>query len=366
MKILIIGEFSGFAKHLKNGFNQLGHEVSIVHTGDGFKGFKADDNDILYSLPHNITVGSFELKWSNFFFRQKKNNEIIAKLNKKGDFDIIVIICDSFITNSIFKVGVSLGYVKKQVQKGAKVILTSCGGDAAYLKYLPEEKFFDIAFPNGIPDYINSKKLCELLKFTSVIIPTAYDYYYTMNRFLDRNFCGKVSMTYVPLPITIMPVTITSCKNRKIVIFHGVIRPIRKGTPFFKEALRRIQSEFPNQVEIIIGGNMPYDKYIEVFNRMDILLDQTNGYGTGINANLGLMNGKVVFSGNEPEEENLRGYPSPVINAIPNSDDIYEKLKQLIIHPTEIDRIKNESREYALKYLDSKKIASLYFKLVGF
>lgn len=228
MKILIIGEFSGFAKHLKNGFNQLGHEVSIVHTGDGFKGFKADDNDILYSLPHNITVGSFELKWSNFFFRQKKNNEIIAKLNKKGDFDIIVIICDSFITNSIFKVGVSLGYVKKQVQKGAKVILTSCGGDAAYLKYLPEEKFFDIAFPNGIPDYINSKKLCELLKFTSVIIPTAYDYYYTMNRFLDRNFCGKVSMTYVPLPITIMPVTITSCKNRKIVIFHGVIRPIRK------------------------------------------------------------------------------------------------------------------------------------------
>lgn len=111
---------------------------------------------------------------------------------------------------------------------------------------------------------------------------------------------------------------------------------------------------------------MPYDKYIEVFNRMDILLDQTNGYGTGINANLGLMNGKVVFSGNEPEEENLRGYPSPVINAIPNSDDIYEKLKQLIIHPTEIDRIKNESREYALKYLDSKKIASLYFKLVGF
>ena len=37
MNILIIGEFSAFAKHLKNGFKKLGHQVTIVHAGDSFK-----------------------------------------------------------------------------------------------------------------------------------------------------------------------------------------------------------------------------------------------------------------------------------------------------------------------------------------
>lgn len=364
MKILIIGEFSGFAKHLKNGFNHFGHEVCIVHTGDGFKNFKAGENDILYSLPNDIKIGSFAIKKSNIIFRHRTNNEIVAKLKKKGNFDLIVIICDGFVTDSILRIGISLNYVKEQVQKGAKVILTTCGGDAAHHKYLPEEKYFNIAFPKGIPGRIYSKKLCKLLKLTSVIVPTAYDYYYTMSRFLDNDFGKKVPMTYVPLPITITPTTITSCKNRKIVIFHGVTRPVIKGTPFFKEALKRIQNEFPDHVEIIVAGHMPYDKYVEVFNRLDILLDQTNSYGMGINANLGLMNGKVVFSGNEPEEESLRGYPSPVINAKPDANDIYEKLKYLVTHPDEIDRIKNESREYALNYLDSEKIASRYLKII--
>ena len=61
---------------------------------------------------------------------------------------------------------------------------------------------------------------------------------------------------------------------------------------------------------------MPYDKYVKLFTEMDILLDQTNSYGMGMNAELGLMKGKVVFTGNEPENRSVLGfYTIPAINA---------------------------------------------------
>lgn len=365
MNILIIGEFSGFAKHLKNGFIQLGHNVSIIHNGDGFKGFKATNDDVLYEHPSNLKIGSVELKYSNVLYRQRINKYILESIRNKGTFDIIIIICDIFVSDSRFEVGVPLSYIKELHNQGAKIILTSCGADAAYLKYLKEEKFYNIAFPNGIKARINTNKLSKLLDLTSLIIPTAYDYYYTICRFLESDYSHKIPVHYVPLPISIEPISIIPCHNRKIVIYHGIIRPIRKGSHYFEKALDRIQKEFSDKVEIIVDGNMPYDKYIEVFKRMDILLDQTNAYGTGINANLGLMFGKVVFSGNEPEEESLRGYPSPVINASPNVEDIYNKLKYLILHPEKIDLLKQKSREFAIDFLQSKHIAEKYLKLLN-
>ena len=46
MNILIVGEFSGFARHLKNGFMALGHDVTIVQGGDGWKKL-ANNGDII-------------------------------------------------------------------------------------------------------------------------------------------------------------------------------------------------------------------------------------------------------------------------------------------------------------------------------
>ena len=54
MNILIIGEFSGFAKHLKNGFRKLGHKVTVVMTPDSFKKIKGGDGDIVYGGNINL------------------------------------------------------------------------------------------------------------------------------------------------------------------------------------------------------------------------------------------------------------------------------------------------------------------------
>ena len=42
MKILLIGEYSNLHNSLKKGLIDLGHEVTLVSFGDGFKDFSSD------------------------------------------------------------------------------------------------------------------------------------------------------------------------------------------------------------------------------------------------------------------------------------------------------------------------------------
>ena len=42
MKILLIGEYSNLHNSLKKGLIELGHEVTLVSFGDGFKNLSSD------------------------------------------------------------------------------------------------------------------------------------------------------------------------------------------------------------------------------------------------------------------------------------------------------------------------------------
>lgn len=372
MNILIIGEFSAFAKHLKNGFELLGNKVIIVQDGDGFKKIPASSNDIIYDGSRDLKVFGRHVPMSNILFFKQTNKYICDKLIELNiKFDLLVIICDSFISLNNYQLGVSYEYIKDQVSNGAKIILTSCGGDSAYQLFRKEHWYYKIAFSKSLKNLKNERptrkkvdKLKRILDMCNCIVATAYDYYYTMNRFKDVYYRNDINLKYIPLPISENEAIFSSCKNRKIVIFHGVIRSRHKGTPYIIEALTRLKNEYPDKVDVVIKGGMSYTEYCKLFERIDILVDQTNGFGTGINANIGLMSGKVVLSNNEPEEEQLRGYKSPVINICPKASQIYNELVNLISDPQKIDRLKTESRIYAKKYLNSAIIAKSYLDSV--
>ena len=102
MNILIIGEFSAFAKHLKTGFNKLGHQVTIVHSGDTYKKIESDKDDILFSLKNIIVAGHhlpgserFLSPWTNLIIQ---NN--IEKLLKGVHIDIVIVVHYGFLTNN--------------------------------------------------------------------------------------------------------------------------------------------------------------------------------------------------------------------------------------------------------------------------
>ena len=171
----------------------------------------------------------------------------------------------------------------------------------------------------------------------------------------------------IPLPITIEDkIVIKPCVGRKIIIFHGITRPEFKGTQFILEAMNRLKEEMPERVECISRGGMPYDEYVRLFDRIDILVDQTYGNGWGMNAIMGAMKGKCVLTPCGKENAENMGIPDiPFIKISPDSEQIYASLKELVSAPERIDALKEACRHFAETYCRSDLIAQRYFDAVG-
>ena len=58
MDVLLVGEYSRLHNSLKEGLIELGHNVTLAGTGDGFKGYPVDLNyeAKLFSLPVLKTI----------------------------------------------------------------------------------------------------------------------------------------------------------------------------------------------------------------------------------------------------------------------------------------------------------------------
>ena len=365
MNILIIGEFSAFAKHLKNGFKKLGHQVTIVHTGDTYKKIENDNDDILYK-PKNIVLWGIHFKgserllapWSNW----KLQREIQKKLEGRN-VDLIIVIHPDFLTDNYFLPGVKFNYLKHLINLGAKLILTACGNDPA-LQFTYSELCDSI----GLKKVKNSNRFEYLVNKADSIIPTTYYYYNAIKKYCAHHGYDSSHLKHTtPLPITVDDdYRISSCKNRKIVIFHGVTRPLIKGTPFIKEAMDRIQKEYPDRVECRCEGGLPYNEYVQLFERIDILIDQTYFNGWGMNAAIGAMKGKCVLApcGKECRED-LGIDNIPFIEIRPDAEQIYTVLKQLVENPQLIDEKKKESRKFIEEYCECSLIARRYLDAVS-
>lgn len=363
MNIIIIGEFSAYAKHLKNGFKKLGHQVTIVHGGDTYKKIESDKDDVLFTLKgivvkgHHVTGSELLLSpWTNWIIQK----EIDRRLKGKH-IDIVIVINYGFLSSRLFFPGVKLRFIKKLISKGAKLIMTACGNDPALQYAYPE-----LCKITGLRKQPNNIRYTYLLKNSDAIIPTTYCYYDAVKRYCEHfGFSANRLCHIIPLPITVDDdCEIMPCKDRKIVIFHGITRPQVKGTAFIKEAMDRIQQEYPDRVECRCEGRIPYNDYLKLFKRIDILIDQTYFNGWGMNAAIGAMKGKCVLApcGKECREdvgiENI-----PFLEIKPDVNQIYSVLKHLVEDPAEIDKYKVASREFIKRCCDSRIIARRFIEV---
>lgn len=364
MNVLIIGEFSSFAKHLKKGFGSLGHKVTIVMTPDSFKQIKGEEDDIVYG--GNLIIAGHPIRGSALLlkpFRALLIRYYLWQRYRKQPPDLIIVISSRFLTTSLFHPGTPLSFIKRQLSRRAKLIVAECGGSPA--SYYNHQDFYRERRSKVIVDDV---RYSFLLKVSHAIIPTCYGYYDDLLKYNQHHSYDLTKVhNSIPLPITIEnDCCINSCVDRKIVIFHGIIRPKDKGTPYIVEAMNRLQKEFPHLVECIAKGGMPYDEYVMIFNQIDILVDQTYGNGWGMNAIIGAMKGKCVLTPCGPENGKNMGIADiPFIQIGPDSNQIYNTLRRLVLNPQEIDRIKQSSRQFAEYYCASGKIAKQYIETVG-
>jgi len=375
MKILLVGEYSRLHNSLKEGLESLGHQVTIIATGDFFKDYPVDIkltrkyNEgiskkikiILYKL-FKIDITSVSLK-RQFYSHQKqlKNFDIVQLINE-APFGAIPKIEKQFIS-----------FLKTH---NKKLFLLSCGTDYISVKHASDQKprysilealfkekdsvkNFDTILKYLTPEYVSLHNFV----FNNVEGVIASDLDYHLPMLGHSKYKGLIAN---PINTDVLAFKQSKIKD-KIIIFHGINRPnyYKKGSDYFEGALEIIQKKYSEKIEVRVVESLPYAEYIETYNTAHIVLDQVLAYDQGYNALEAMAKGKVVFTGAEQEWLDFYNLKEDTvaINALPDVNEIVKKLEWLILNPENISEIGINARAFIEKEHDYIKIAKKYISV---
>lgn len=376
MKILLVGEYSRLHNSLKEGLQALGHEVIIVSTGDEFKKFPSDillkrkfDTGIL----KKVKVGLFKIFGLDITSLSLKSQFFKQKESFTG-FDVVQLINESPLGISPDYESEIISFLKKN---NKKLFLLSCGTDYTSVKYAFEEKFQYSILTPYFEGKISEKEFWPALKYLTPAYKKLHDFIFEI---IDGVIASDMDY-HIPLQgqkkyLGLLPNPVNTSNliynpmdfsKGKIIIFHGINRAnyFKKGNDYFDAALKKIEKKYPDKVSIITVENIPYKEYISAYNSAHILLDQVFAYDQGYNALEAMAKGKVVFTGAEKEFLELYHLEEDevCINALPDVEDLFQKMEDLILHPEKLTSISENARSFverehnyisvSKKYLDT-------------
>lgn len=371
MKILLIGEYSNLHNSLKKGLIDLGHEVTLVSFGDGFKDFSSDirlsRKKFSNSLSFIKTVFNLVFKYPySFYVKSLKLQRVIDELQ---GYDVVQLINEHAIGGLLAIEKIQLKRIKKT--NGA-LFLLSCGDDFINISYYmtSDEIKYSIMTPL-LKDKKLKSKYSYSLKYLSKpfqklskrihnisdgIIASDFDYHIPLKN--NPKYLGMI-----PNPIILGKRVAKKKSNSNLRILLGINSSsyIKKGIRYFEDALSQIEEKYP-EVDIQITKNLPFEKYLDQLNQCDILLDQVFAYDQGYNALEAMAMGKVVFTG--AEDEFLSHYSLEedeiAINALPDVSYLVEKLSTLIGNPKKIIDIGKNAKAFVEKHHEATAIAKKY------
>ncbi len=371
MNILLVGEYSRLHNSLKEGLQQLGHHVVIIGFKDGFKDYPVD-----FPLFHKwnspvlkkIRVGIYKLTGfdvnSYFTYRQ-----FVGYQKELKQFDVVQLINEHPFY-------CTFNYEKKMLQylfdNNKKVFLMCCGTDYLTVDYYFKKPTFKSLLLPYLEGKISDKAFQNVLKFRKPIFKKMHQWIYQnikgiIASDLDYDIPMQGNPKYLgmtPNPINLeklpyIPLTIED----KIVIFHGINTEnyYKKGNDYFEKALEIIGEKYGDKVDIITTRNIPYQEYIEIYNRAHILLDMVYSFDQGFHALEAMAKGKVVFTGAETEFYEYYQLKEKVnINAKPDVAYLVEQLSNLIDNPKEITSISRNAHAFVEKHHHYIQIAEKY------
>lgn len=374
MKILLVGEYSRLHNSLKEGLQELGHEVLLISTGDYFKKFPSDillEPKYISGFSKKVKVGLFKI-FNIDITSHSVERQFFRHSEKLKGFDIVQLINESpFGIQPISEIKI-ISFLK---EFNKKLFLLSCGADNSSVSYACDKKFkYSILSPLfekkvSEKDYEYALKYLRpefrflhdfIFKEMDGVIASDMDYHIPLLE--EEKYLGLIpnpvntsKLEYLSLPV-----------SDKIRIFHGINREnfFKKGNDYFEAALKKILKKYPSKVEVITVENLPYNEYIEKYNSAHILLDQALSYDQGYNALEAMAKGKVVFTGAEKEflEHYQLAEDEVCINALPNAEKIFEKLEGLILNPDKIERISKNARKFIEREHDYILVAKRYLE----
>ncbi len=350
MRVLLVGEFSGFHINLKRGLKAIGVDCTLAANGDAWK--KIDGADFkLYTEPRNTVLSKTIHKIIEAYLRRRR----------LYGYDIVQII-DPRIFHSYIAIPMF-----KAIRKHNKKVFVSVPGDCfSEFEVYKAGKFKYSIFddnPTLCKIYDGKTKASQRLKeqeeyiynHVDGIIPILYEYAVGV-----RN--RKNTLDTIPMPFDCSKVEYhPNIVKDRIVIFHGIIRETTKGSKYIREALKIIEERHPDEVEVVIDGRMPLNDYLKLLQRVNILVDQCKEQGYSMNALYGMAEGKIVMSGaSEDSTKELKLAYCPVVHIEPNVDQIVHQLEYLISKKDSFVQMGETSRKFVEEYHDCKRIAQHY------
>lgn len=373
MKILLLGEYSNLHNSLKKGLVEIGHEVTLISSGDGFKGLESDILLKNKSFPkkYSILKKLFLLIFGYPLRFYRNSIQFQSILSNLRGYDYVQLINEHAIGGVPWIERRQLSKLSKQ---NKNIVLLCCGDDYNSIKfYLNSERLnYSILTPllqklslkreyNYSLKYLTKpfKKLSKHIEKISLgVIASDMDYHLPLRD--NPNYLGMI-----PNPIVLKIEKTATSKNSEITILLGINTNsyIKKGIIYFEEALKIITAKYP---EVIIKKteNLPFHNYIQELGQTEILLDQIFSYDQGYNALQAMAMGKVVFTG--AEKDFLDYYDlsedEVAINALPDVNYLVKKLSHLIDNPSEIKRIGENAKHFIRKHHEATKIAHKYIE----
>lgn len=360
MKVLLVGEYSKIHNNLKYGLESLGVEVDTANFGDYFKKFGSDIK--LHKIKKDSRYDFLRNMYSNYLYKKFVQYDVVQFINE-AELGIV----DGFHRNLAGKLvhdaklsvlliaGCNVQYAGLARQR---LKITPCDG---CLKY-------DRKSMHGCP-YRDNRQIVEasyvVQKNVDVMIPMSYEYYVCSK---EGKFAEKMAEP-IPMPIIVdkPPVISEKTGNEKLIILHPLNREGFKGTREARKAFRILKQKYSGIADFIIDGKMPYDEYMKLVAKADIIVDQRNGYSFGMGSLDAMYQGKVLVTGNyrseidDPYFNYLR--TAPAFEWGITVDDIVKNISEIIESRDDFAKIGQRGTEFVREYFDSKKVAKRFLDL---
>lgn len=359
MKILLVGEYSGLHHYLATGLRRLGEEVCVLSDGNLWKEYPRDIN---LSRPSNTI-------WSGFRYLF----QLLLLLPRLRGYDVIQFTGPTFLSLRPEKSIHIYNYLKRH---NKHLFLGAFGTDHYYVKACLDGKSYRYSdyMIGTTPHNFNEKEIKENLhggtavsnkliaSECNAIIACLWEYYTAYKPHYDNK------LVYIPLPINLDDITsYVRPIPQKIRFFIGIqsAKHHLKGTDIMLEALKEIERDYPEDCEVTVVSDVPYERYCRMLSKADVQLDQLYSYTPSMNSLIAMAGGSVVMGGGEPEnyqlinEEELR----PIINVQPTKESVYQELEKLIKQKERIPELSRQSIEYVKKHHDCTKVAQEYLNV---
>lgn len=366
MKILLVGDSSGFHRTLSEGLERLGHEAVVASDGSTWM---QTERDIDISRPDAGKLGGLAL-WLKM--------QRLCRTRLRG-YDVVSLHRPAFMA------------IRPERQRGIfdllrrhnkRVFLSATSTDSYYeeecrdvnsvLRYneyrlydrpgsIETTRPQDLEIPGGPMRRLSEHVYGRIDGAVSAL----YEYDVALRRALPAD-----KVAYGGIPVDTRAIGFSPLEVRgKVRLFLGKKRgqEAYKGTDLLEAAARRVVDRHPGRAELTVVENVPLRDYLGLLRGSHILLDQAYSYTPATNALQAMAMGRVAVSGGEDDFYDFIGEKDnrPIINALPDVEALTAAIEDAVLHPGRLAEMGARSREFVEHHNEAETVARRFVDFWG-